>query len=263
MWDQYVLDHPSSTGYHLTGWRRVMEEAFGHRTFYLLAKDETGQVRGVLPLVFLASRLFSRSLVSLPFLNYGGVLSDSMDARGALLQRAVVLARELKASYIELRQQQNLDLAWSSKQYKVSMRLELPGTFELIWNGFSSKLRTKIRRAQKQGMVAQVGGIEILEDFYGVFARNMRDLGTPVYSRTFFEIILQTFQKDACILAVYWKNQPLAAGFLYGFRNSLEIPWSSGDRRYHSLKTNMMLYCSVLEHACKEGFAWVDFGRSS
>ena len=199
----------------------------------------------------------------MPFLNYGGVLADSLDAQSALLQAAVALSKELKASHIELRQQQELDLKWTTKQHKVSMRLELPRQFELIWNRFPSKIRTKIRRAQKEGMIVRVGGVEILPAFYRVFARNMRDLGTPVCGQKFFESILKTFSKEARILAVYWQDQPLAAGFLYGFRNVLEIPWSSGDRRYHSLKTNMLLYSSVLEYACREGFGVVDFGRST
>lgn len=262
-WDRYVLDHPMACGYHLMAWRRVIEDAFGHRTFYLMVKDEHAEVRGVLPLVFVTSRFFGRFLVSMPFLNYGGVLADSLDAQSALLQVAVALSEELKASHIELRQQQELDLKWTTKQHKVSMRLELPRKFELIWNRFPSKIRTKIRRAQKEGMIVRVGGMEILEDFYCVFSRNMRDLGTPVYGQKFFESILKTFSKEARILAVYWKDQPLAAGFLYGFRNVLEIPWSSGNRRYHSLKTNMLLYSSVLEYGCREGFGVVDFGRST
>ena len=88
-WDRYVLSHAMASGYQLMGWRRVVEKAFGHRTFYLMVRDEHGQVRGVLPLVFISSRLFGRFLVSMPFVNYGGVLTDSVDAQRALLEAAV------------------------------------------------------------------------------------------------------------------------------------------------------------------------------
>ena len=37
------------------------------------------------------------------------------------------------------------------------------------------------------------GGRELVPEFYEVFARNMRDLGTPVYARRFFETILEEF----------------------------------------------------------------------
>src|SRR5206468_10976630 len=87
-WDRYVLNHAMASGYQLMGWRRVMERAFGHRTFYLMARDEQEQGRGVLPLVSVSSRLFGRFLVSMPFVNYGGILTDNFDAPGALLETA-------------------------------------------------------------------------------------------------------------------------------------------------------------------------------
>ena len=244
-------------------WRQVMEAAFGHQTFYLMVKDEHQEVRGVLPLVFLASRLFGRSLVSMPFANYGGLLADSLEAQQALLQRAMGLAEERKAASIELRQQKAVDLPWHVTQHKTSMRLALPKHFEILWGGFPSKLRSQIRRAQNAGMTVRIGRAELLDDFYRVFARNMRDLGTPVHGRNVFETILSAFPKDTRICAVYLADRPLAAGFLYGFRQMLEIPWASSDRRYNHLAPNMLLYSSALEYACETGFQVFDFGRST
>lgn len=262
-WDRFVLDHPMATGYHLMAWRHITAQSFGHRNFYLMAKNGDGQVKGVLPLVFVASRLFGRFLISVPFVNYGGVLFESLEAQTSLLREAVVLAKELKASHIELRQKEPLNLDWSIRQHKVSLRLKLPEQYELLWKGFPSKLRSQIRRAQKEGMSARTGGIELLGDFYSVFALNMRDLGTPVYTRKFFEIILETFPNEARILVVYLNEKPLAAGFLYVFRQVLEIPWASSNRKYNHLAPNMLLYSSTLEHACLKGCKEFDFGRST
>ncbi|HQV12363.1 MAG TPA: hypothetical protein PKW52_13530, partial [Nitrospira sp.] len=61
-----MLNSPLTSGYHLSRWRRVIEEAFGHRTYYLIAQDEHGAVQGIVPLALLASRVFGRFLVSLP-----------------------------------------------------------------------------------------------------------------------------------------------------------------------------------------------------
>jgi len=262
-WDRYVLEHPLASGYHLLAWRRIIEEIFAHRTFYLMAKDSEGVVQGVLPLVFLSSWIFGRFLISMPCFNYGGLLADTTEAREALLIVAVELAKDLKAAHIELRHQELIYLGWQSKRQKVSMRLDLPMNFDVLWKGFSSKLRSQIRRAQKEGMVVRMGGGELLEDFYRVFSRNMRDLGTPVYSKILFKSIVQTFPNRARICVVYWKDRPLAAGFLYGFRRTLEIPWASSDRRYNHLAPNMLLYSSVLEHACQESYKVFDFGRST
>ena len=262
-WDRYVLDHPIGTGYHLTAWRQVIEDTFGHRTSYLMVKDEQGDVRGVLPLVILSSRLFGRFFISLPFVNYGGILADGEEAKRLLLEAAVVEAKEARASHIELRHQDMGEIGWPCSHRKVSMRLEVPSQFEVLWRGFPSKLRSQVRRAQKEGMTVRIGGREHLEEFYTVFSRGMRDLGTPVYGKNFFQAILQTFPKESRICIVSSKGVTLAAGFLYGFRNTQEIPRASSDRRYNHLAPNMLLYSSALEYACQEGFQHFDFGRST
>jgi FemAB-related protein (PEP-CTERM system-associated) len=231
---------------------------------YLMAKDGAENVQGILPMVFVASRLFGRFLASLPFVTYGGVLVDTNEAQKVLLDAAVEWAKALRAEYIELRHGGTVSsLEWPCKQHKVSMRLDLPSQFETLLAGLSSNVRRRIRRAQKEGMILRIGRDEVLDDFYRVFSRNMRDLGTPVYGRSFFEAVLKFLPKDARILAIYLKNRPLAAGLTYGFRGMLEIPWVSSDRRYNHLAANMLLYSCVLEYACNEGFRVFDFGRSS
>lgn len=263
LWDQYVLNHPRASGYHLLAWQHVIRKAFSHLTPYLMAKDEEGKVRGILPLVFTKSPMFGRYLTSMAFFNYGGVLADSADAAHALLKGAAVTAQDLGAAHIELRQEEMLATEWPVRSKKVSMRLALPPDYETLLKAFPSKLRSQVRRAQKEGMEVRVGGTELLGDYYRVFSRCMRDLGTPVYARRFFDAILETFSKEARLCVVSLNGTPLASGFLYGFRNRLEIPWAASDKRFSRLSPNMLLYGAVLEFACREGFKEFDFGRSS
>ena len=55
-WDAYVWRSRDATFYHLSAWPEIMERYFGHQTFYLAAR-ESGELRGVFPLVSLKSRL--------------------------------------------------------------------------------------------------------------------------------------------------------------------------------------------------------------
>lgn len=128
---------------------------------------------------------------------------------------------------------------------------------------FPAKLRSQVRRGEKEGMTIHVGGLDMLNDFYQVFSQNMRDLGTPVYRKQFFAAILSAFPKDATIAVVRYEGNPVATGFLYGFRHTLEIPWASSDRRYARCAPNMFLYGAVLKYACEQGYRCFDFGRSS
>lgn len=262
-WDRYVEEHPEATGYHSIGWRHLITKAFGHPTFYFMAKDGQGEVRGILPLVFLKSPSFGQFLVSLPYVNYGGLIADDPEVQAALLGVASAKAKELDASHIELRHTGGPELAWPKKDHKVSMRLDLPARFEDLMKAFPPKLRSQVRRGEKEGMTVHVGGLEMLDDFYRVFSRNMRDLGTPVYRKDFFAAILTAFPKAATIAVVRYDGNPVATGFLYGFRHTVEIPWASSDRRYARFAPNMFLYGSVLKYACEQGYRCFDFGRSS
>lgn len=262
-WEQFVQSRQEACGYHTAAWGGLISRVFGHTTYYLMARDQEGQIRGVLPMVFMKSPWFGRFLTSMPFFNYGGVLFESTEARDALLDAAAEMARGLEATHIELRQAAPLEIGWPVRSHKVSMRLELSQRYEDLLKAFPSKLRSQVRRGEKEGMTSRLGGLELLNDFYQVFARNMRDLGTPVYGKGFFREILRSFSKEARICAVYLADRPVAAGFVIGFRQILEIPWASSDRRYARLAPNMVLYNAVLQYACAEGYREFDFGRST
>jgi FemAB-related protein (PEP-CTERM system-associated) len=143
------------------------------------------------------------------------------------------------------------------------MTLDLPSSSEALWKSFDSKLRAQIRRPQKAGATYRLGGAELFSDFYAVFARNMRDLGTPVYPRAFFREILGEFAREARICIVDLAGRPVAAGLVLTHRSTMEIPWASSLREANRESVNMLLYFAVLEAAVKAGCKQFDFGRST
>jgi FemAB-related protein (PEP-CTERM system-associated) len=91
----------------------------------------------------------------------------------------------------------------------------------------------------------------------------MRDLGTPVYTKRLFENILHEFPETARICTVYDDKIPIASGFMLGYRTWLQIPWASSVKAYNRSSPNMLLYWTILEFACNEGYTHFDFGRST
>jgi len=103
-WDRFVESHPRGTVGHLSAWGTIAREAYGHECIYLIA-DDGGEIAGVLPLVRISSRLFGRRLVSMPFLDYGGVLADpDRGIETALVDDALRLTRQRGAHGLGLRQ---------------------------------------------------------------------------------------------------------------------------------------------------------------
>jgi FemAB-related protein (PEP-CTERM system-associated) len=245
-------------------WLLVFEQAFRHQTCYLEA-TAGGSIVGLLPLAFVRSALFGRFLVSLPYLNTGGLLAQSDEVAGALIDSAVEMADSLDVRYLELRHEQPVShpALGHCLTHKMHMRLRLPRTSDSLWKSFDPKVRNQIRKAEKQQLSVAWGGPELLDEFYAVFAENMRDLGTPVFGRRLFACILAQFPSCAELCVVRMAGQPTAAGLLIHGAGVSEIPSASSLRRYNATNANMLLYWHLLQRSISRGQQVFDFGRSS
>lgn len=261
-WDRYVMENEGSSCYHLSAWKDIVEKTFGHKTYYILVRDRGNAISGILPLVHFKSLLFGNFMISLPYFNYGGILTGDETTRYLLFRKAVELCRAEGADHIELRQSHPI-AGLQVKTEKVAMRLDLPARENELWRSFPAKLRSQIRRPSKERMEARIGREEELDSFYAVFAGNMRDLGTPVYSKQFFANILKEFPASWICTVYSGPRRPAASGFLIGFKDGLEIPWASSLRQYNSYSPNMLLYWEALSFACRKGYHIFDFGRST
>jgi len=264
-WRSYVQSTPRASMYHGLEWRDVLRRAFGHRSWYLMAQNN-GKTRGVLPLVEMKSSLFGHFFVSLPFLDYGGIVADAPEYEAALATAAADLAAKREAHHIELRQSfaaaKGLEAGWKLRQHKAALVIPLnsdPGTH---WSGLSSRLRGKIRKAEKAGATFSVGAAEELDDFYRVFGLNMRDLGTPVYGPALFQNVLQ-FAKDASVLIVRREGKPAAGAIALRRGERVELPWICSDYSQSSFSVNEYLYWNAIQWACRSGARELDLGRCS
>jgi len=260
--DRWVRSRSAATGYHLSGWQDVIQRAFGHETT-CLAATHGDTIVGVLPLVFFRSRLFGRFAVSMPFLNYGGVVADSSDAGRALLDVAIDETRSRGGSHLELRHTAQMFSELPPKRHKVSMRLPLAADADRQWTLLDRKVRNQVRKGDKSGLSVVHGGGELIDDFYTVFAHNMRDLGTPVYGKVFFTQVVRAFPETSRVFVVHHQGRPVAASLLYWHGPMIEVPWASALRDSNSLCANVFLYWHMLKFSVERGFGVFDFGRST
>lgn len=251
-------------------------------------------------MVLVSSRLFGRFLVSLPYLNRGGVVADDAATAGALLDEADSLAAKLRVRYLELRQSGEPlrhPILNAQRDDKVNMMLDLPPKVSVdgapqereavLWSALSSKVRNQIRKGDKHDLSIRFGGVELLDGFYDVFAENMRDLGTPVYPRKLFASILEHFVEEAELAVVTCGGLPAAGGLLlhHDMREGeapqaptdggsagaspsracgvTQIPSASCLRRFNAANANMWMYHRVLLRAMERGSGRFDFGRST
>lgn len=258
-WDAFARAQHGFTHFHLYGWRSVIERAFGHECIYLAARGDDGALQGVLPLVRVRSVVFGHYLMSMPFLNYGGPLGAPAAVK-ALVERAAEIARATRVKLLELRSRVELPIDAEASHRKITVLLDLPATSDALFKRFDGKLRSQIRRPQKEGVTMRFGADQV-GPFFEVFARHMRDLGTPTQPRHLFATIAETFGDDVWFGCAYLNDEPVSCGCGFRWGRELEMTWASSLRAHNRIAPNMLVYWSFMERAIAEGLTTFNFGR--
>lgn len=262
--DNYLYSARSSVAYQHLQWLEAVYRVYGHAYEYLLAKVKDELV-GVLPVSVFRNISGKKQLCSLPFCDVGGVVADNDDIRKKLIEFALDRAGQLQAQPFQLRQRSaeyadNTDMA----DRKVSMLLDLPESAELLLAGFKSKLRSQIKKAEKNGLVFDFANDEkSIEDFFYVFCRNMHLLGSPTHSIKWFHTLREMYGNDLLVGRVWFEGRIVGAGVLLFSGSNVSIPWASTLRDYNRLAPNMLLYWNLLRVSCERGCRQFDFGRST
>lgn len=261
-WDEYVLSSEATTVYHQIGWKHVIEKTFGHRSFYLMAM-ENGEIKGILPLFLIKSRIFGSSLVSLPFVDYGGVVAERQEVAERLIDAAVGIAQENKIDYLELRHIKRIeDERLLARTTKVSFILPLNRDPEVLWNEvLHQNKRNKIRKANKYLSVYFGKSQEDILKCYKVICKGMRDLGAPTYPVQFIENIVNVFQNGAIILLTTLKDQVVGAKIALLFKDTMTFLLHYSLREFYKYAPNDLLYWAAIKYACENGYKFCDLGR--
>jgi FemAB-related protein (PEP-CTERM system-associated) len=260
-WDEFVLEHPQGSPFHLIAWKKTIEEAFGYEPVYLAAKTGS-QIEGVLPLFFVRNPIIGRVLVSSPFAVYGGILAESSAAGQLLYDHANWLGRKRSADYLELRNaypEQCLGEPNVSR-YVTFVRDVVPNE-EALFSSLSPKIRNKVRKAMKQQFTIRYR-VEDAKTLDRVHSRNMRRLGTPCFPREYFARLQANFREMVDVREVRLGDEAVAVSLSFLFRDQMHTYHSAADTRYNALAPNTLLYYDHLRWAGQHGFRQFDFGRS-
>lgn len=259
-WDRFVKAQPLATFFHLSGWKAVIEESLGHRCYYIFAR-QGHQIVGILPLTHVHGRIFGNSLISNGFGVYGGPIAASVGALEAMDQAAIELAGELRVERIEYRLRQPMHANWHcNREIYVTFRKEIDKDPEKEMLAIPRKQRAMVRKGIKHGLK---GGIDVdVRRLYPLYAESVRNLGTPVLSRRFFECLKSVFAEESEILTVTSDGQPLTSVMSFLFRDEVLPYYGGGGSVARAYAANDFMYWEVMRRACEAGLRIFDFGRS-
>ncbi len=264
-WDAFVEATPGGALGHAAAWARILRESYGLAAHYLAARDASGGLAGVLPLVCLRTLRGRRELVSMPFLDTGGVLAVDAAAERVLLGGACELVRELGASALELRQLTPLrERPCAPEQSRVDLALQLDADEDAQWKALGSKVRNQTRKASQSGLAPAPSGSarERVADFFAPFAVNMRDLGSPAHARRFYEVAADVFGDRLSIHLALLGDHPVGGLVAIDFAGTVTVPWASTLRTERARCPNNLIYWEAIRWAISRGARCFDFGRS-
>lgn len=265
-WQHYVDKHPHATPYHHFGWGLAIEQAYGHQACYFSAvKDK--QILGVLPLVRMKMPFFKQQFCALPYCDLGYCLADNPQVKTELIDHVVNHFKLNSRTAMQIRDTSLAPPEEPTEQrqgQKVRMVLPLPDSSAQLFASFKAKLRSQIRKAEKNGLTFEIGSSpELINQFYQVFCYNMRNLGSPVHSKKLFHALLAFYQQRMLIGVVKLATHTVGAGIILTDQQHAVIPWASTLPQYNKLAPNMMLYWQLLKYVTERGAKQFDFGRST
>lgn len=258
-WDAFVFACPEATFFHRAGWKTVIEQAFGHRTHYLLA-ERAGALVGVLPLTEVNSRLFGHSLVSNAFCVYGGIATVDEEARAALDTAAQKLARELQVGHLEYRQLKPFHADWPSQDLYFTFRKAIDPDVEANMLAIPRKQRAMVRKGIKNALVAEIDANA--DRFFKLFADNVKRHGTPALPKRYFALLKDVFGADCEVLTVLHQGRVVSSVLTFYFRDEV-LPYYAGDTEdARHLAANDFKYWELMRRGCERGYKLFDYGRS-
>jgi len=269
-WDAFVASHPSGTFFHRAAWADVITAAFGHTSLYTLAERD-GMIVGVLPLAQMKTRLFGNTLVSTPFCVYGGPLAADAETAASLATHAEALRARSGASVVELRQRDPLDNdlqagAWLAGNWLtradlyVTFRKPIVASDDANLKAIPRKQRAMVRKGIQHGLLSVVD--QDADKLHRIYAESVRNLGTPVYARRYFRILLAAFRDCADVVTVLDDGIPVAAVLNFYFRDEVLPYYGGGTLAARRVAGNDFMYWEVLRRAAARGARLFDFGRS-
>ncbi len=259
-WNGFVESCPQATFFHQASWTAAAERTFNHRAYFLYAEG-AGRIRGVLPLLHVKSRLFGNSLISTGFGVYGGPATDAPSVAQLLDMHAVRLAESLDVDYLEYRSIARIRPTWACKEgiYATFQRPIDPDPDENL-RAIPRKQRAVVRKSLLTGLSASLD--DDVDSFYRLYSESVRNLGTPVFARTYFCDLKQRFGKRCEILIVREGNAPISGLMTFYFRDMVLPLYAGGTPAARRLGAFDFMYWNVLRRAGESGYRTFDFGRS-
>lgn len=260
-WKRLLDSFNTASIYHTPMWKKFLENTFDYDPQYLFAKDDSGNLIGLLPLFYVKSKLTANRLCSAPFSHSCGCLG-SEDSKNVLLDEAINRYSKLNASYFEIR---NFVEGLKHQNSFSTYILELSSDIGETWNKLDKEsVRRAITKSKKMKVEVNAGkDLEDLKDFYELNCINKRESGVPCHPWKFFKNMFEFLDGNVSLYTAKYNDMLIAGGVFLYYSDTVIYGYSASHPDYLNFYPNNAFIWKSIEDACVDGYKYFDFGRVS
>jgi hypothetical protein len=264
--------HPLASVFHSDGWQDALRDTYDYESFLFRGNRPALSAESGVVLSRVRSWLTGNRLISLPFSDHCSPLVSGPAELQSLIEDLKPILSAEDWSYVEIRPiDDSFDDVLQAAGFQrcdeyLLHRLQLNASADALFRQFhKSSVQYRIRRAERLGMVCEVGrSPKLIRDFFHLMAITRRRQGLPPQPYAWFENLARCMGENGIDIRVAYKDRrPIAAVLNLKAFGHVCYKYSCSDLRFKSMNATCLLLWQTIQDACRDGAQVLDLGRSA
>jgi hypothetical protein len=264
-WLPFLQKCPGANIFHQPAWSRLLVKAYGCRIWVAALLDESGLIRGGVPVACVNRPLAGRSWVSLPFTDHCSPLSLSDEDAQLFVDGLLEMNRLENHPKLELRWQYPYRQPLASPAEYVFHQIELSENFDEVIGRIHSMHNRNTRLAVRNGVKVELGSsLTDVREFYGLHRLTRKRQGVPVQPWRFFSFLWSELidQQHGFLLMARHEGRLVGGAVFLHAGDTLTYKFGASDARWFKLRPNDLIFYEGIRWGCENGYRWLDLGRT-
>src|SRR3972149_4319918 len=265
-WKKFLDTCDTATIYHTPEWKKVIENTFNYRPYYIFARNDSGEIVGMLPMFHVRSKLAGEILCCVPFAHECGPIGDMQEI---LVEEVINLYSNMENGsgknhsnrQIEIKNSINTGFQLENTFSNYTLDLSTVGN---TWNLIHKSIRRYVKKSLEKVEISKSNCIEDAENFYDVNCKNKKDKGIITHPKDFFFNLVRLMPPENIDIYLAKLDDKIIGGTMnLSFKNKVFYGFGATDPRYIDYHPLYGCLWKSIEDACLDDYRIYDFGIAS
>lgn len=261
-WNSFLNKYNDTTIYHTPEWCKFLKDTFNYEPRHVFAKDDTGQIVGMLPLFYIKSKLTGNRLCSTPFSHSCGPVGDK-GSFSSLIDESLNIFDKSGAKYVEIRDSVNSDRFKVNNSFSTYI-LDVSKDVDELWKNLSSNARRSTGQSKRSGLSVRVTrDRDDLRYFYQINSMTKKEIGVPCHPWSFFRNLFDILKENVSLYVVEYDGEMIAGGIRTYYKDTVIAGYAAANPKHVNLRPYNILNWQTIEDSSKSNYKYYDLGRVS